>query len=361
MSNTSFYMSTVTQLHHATADALTITLATPPELKSALDAAIPGQFITIKLSIDNQEHRRTYSINSGFINSDPLQITVKKIPKGLVSNHLHANLKKGDTLQISPPAGNFITPINPTQQKSYFFFVAGSGITPIISMIKSTLQHEPWSYVYLLYGNRNEEQIIFYDELSLLQKNHSDRFTLEYLLSDALSKKWSALWTAVPKVDAKPGRVSPDTVRLFVDTHHPRTQKAGYYICGPEKMITSVSDALLSLDISQEDIHAEYFGGEGRQQKRKTGRQSSLIFNAGKKTYTVTTHEGETLLDTLQRENIDVDYSCQSGVCGTCQAHLKKGDVDMQNTMALSEQDIKQKKILLCQCYPVSDSISINL
>lgn len=355
-----FYTATVVQRQQAIADAVTLTLQTPANTLAEF-VYQSGQYLTVKCQIAEQEYQRSYSLSSSPIADDLLQITVKRVNNGAVSNYLNDSIQVGDTLQISAPLGAFRPDIHADNHRTWYLFAAGSGITPLWSIAKTILSVEPYSYVYLLYGNRDEEHIIFQDDIAAWQEYYPQRLQVEHCLSAPLSHQWSALWKNRSYWQGEVGRIDATRVETFIKNHPPPAQRVKYLICGPAQMIPQTQQTLLALDVAAEDIAFEYFGNTdavSNQQVDGVAAQLSITYAGQQQRIPVAA--GQTLLQALQAQGIDTPYSCQSGVCGSCKAQLNKGKVTMANHMALDETELQQGKILTCQACAQTAELDIS-
>jgi len=355
-----FYTLTVSDVTRETENTVTLSFTLPDDLTPYFQYQA-GQFLTVKLSVDGETLQRAYSLNSSPALEEPLQITVRAIQDGRVSNWINSHINIGDQLQVAPPSGRFSPDIQRENHRSYYLFAAGSGITPILSIAKTVLAVEPWSQVYLLYGSRDENNIILRNQVEQLATQHPARMKLTQTLSQPQSKRWSALWRDVEDWQGETGRVDTERVQAFIQQHPPQIQECHYLICGPEAMIQSTRTALQALDVDPQHILHEQFSSAPNTNNEAHGCISELeIRFAGKRSNQMTADD-ENLLQTLLRHDHPVTYSCQSGVCGNCRATLRKGEVTMQNPAALTEQEIEQGEILLCQAYAQSEQLAIEL
>ena len=336
-------------------EATTITFDVPSVLYDSFNYS-PGQYLTIKFKIDGQEVRRSYSLNSSPFKEEALQVTVKRVKNGLVSNFVGDHLKVGDELEVMVPQGKFYADIQPNAYKTYFLFAAGSGITPIISIAKSVLLASPKSAVNLFFGNTNQDTIIFKDEIEALEKSYNTRFKVVHTLSKP------RVWSTWKQWEGKKGRIDENAVEWFITNHPPVAQTTEYYICGPGAMNKAIRKSLLELGIPKELIHIEQFGGEVTAESNDinaiSGAQLTVKINNQNHQLPIPT--GKTILQTLKDANIETPYSCESGVCGTCVAKIKSGSAEMKSCMALDENEIKDGFILTCQSLPTSADLEIE-
>ena len=363
MSNTQFYPLSVSQVKQETEDTVSIYFSIPNELKEAF-TYVQGQYLTLRFEINGHEERRAYSMSSSPIEPE-LAVSVKRVAGGKVSNHINDNVKPGDTIEVMPPQGRFYTKLDPEQRKSYYLFGAGSGITPLLSIIKTTLEQEPQSSVYLLYGSRVDDQIIFYDELKALAERYEGQFAVEFMCSQPRKEKGGWFKKATTKWTGLVGRINNVEIQRFLDENPLQGQGAEYFICGPGAMIDSVEAALKDQGIASANIHSERFvnaaeaaaakaqssnqGGKGTVQVQLRGEQISIEVPAGK-----------TILQSLLDEKHDAPYSCMSGACSTCMAKVKQGTVKMDVCYALDDDEVAEGYILACQAHPESDDVEIT-
>lgn len=347
----------VIQVIEETKDAKSIVFQIPEDLKETFKYK-SGQYLTLSLEIRGEEVRRAYSLCSSPYSSNDLKVGVKRVKGGLVSNYLNDHIKIGDTIEVMPPMGDFSVEVDHSNYKSYYLFAAGSGITPILSILKSILKVEDNSHVYMAYGNRNQDSIIFNQELKQLQQQYKDRFKWISILSKPKSGL-SRLFSSKNK-DYEKGRIDEKFVHQFIKDNPPYAQNTAYFICGPEAMITNTKKALEQIDVPTDRINIEYFGTSTSSVEDQNG-----VDNANLKAIIndvpveVKIPKSKTILRTLLDNNHDVPFSCEGGVCGMCRCQLTKGEVAMANNLALDEQDIESGFILACQSVPLTDSLEI--
>lgn len=351
----------ISDVIHETKDAITICFD-PSETPEDFLEFIPGQHLTLKVFIHFKEFRRSYSICSAQ-HEKILKVTVKRLAKGSVSNHLLNTLKPGDRLEISKPEGHFC--INPSidKRQNYFFFAAGSGITPIFSMIQSLLENEPKSNLYLLYSNRTEENIIFYKELQTLTKRFEGQLDVEYTLSKTKSKLLPFLSASKDSWKGLKGRIDDSMIRRFLGNYPVNNSISSYYICGPGGLIESVKSSLIKLNIDSKAIHSEYFTTPAHaihEDKTISIAEVDLIVHLNDKRYEFKMHGNKKVLDFLLDKGLDPPYSCSSGACSTCMAKIIQGEVKMDIALALEPEEIAEGYILTCQSRAVSSVLEIK-
>ncbi len=350
------YSLKILEVKKITEDAISIAFDVPDELHEIFNYK-PGQYITLQFDLNGQQVRRSYSLCSSPVIEEPLRIVVKRVKDGLVSNHINDNLKIGDTVEVLPPDGHFFADVKKENYKTYYLFAAGSGITPIISILKTVLVTEERSYVYMIFGNRSEETIIFKEGLKQLEENYKDRFVLVQTLSRPKSS-WSDIWKTSSNKFRK-GRVDAECVEWFINKNPPYAQNSEYYICGPGKMIDNTVKALENIDVPFDRVFIESFGGEEIENTTEVVDNANLIANLKGEVIQTVIPKGKTILRTLIDEGKEPPYSCEAGVCSTCICKVKKGKVYMKNNLALSDKEIEEGYVLSCQSIALSEEIEV--
>jgi ring-1,2-phenylacetyl-CoA epoxidase subunit PaaE len=310
-----------------------------------------GQHVTVRFEIDGKEVRRCYSISQCPHGGEPLRITVKRHKDGIVSNHINDHVRAGDTIDVMPPFGSFC--LEPEgARRTHYFFGAGSGITPLFAMITAVLQAEPHSAAYLAYGNSNADTIIFRSTLEDLASVHGERLSVRHVLS--LPSFWSSMdyW--------RRGLIDADAVEAFINEHPPNAQDTRYYICGPGGMNGAVRAALMNLDVPASRIHMESYGGGEEPDTSFAGVPATATVTLESGAMTVPIAAGQTVLEAVRAAGGNPKYSCESGVCGACRGHLKRGEVHMRMRMALTDEEIATGAILTCQALPATPEISLS-
>jgi len=316
----------------------------------------PGQFLTVIVDINGKEERRSYSLStSPFVDPFP-GITVKRLAGGLVSNYLNDQIRPGKKITVMKPLGNFTCDYHSKHQRTYGMIVAGSGITPVMGLAKSILVNEPESKVSLLYGSRSEEQIIFRDRLTALSHQFPGRLEIIHQLSRPADS-----WTG------RKGRIAGETVRTFAESLlRDRPSDARFFLCGPNELMETATNVLLALGVDKESIVSENFYKEPEvieelhaQEAAPIHKQVTIVLEG--ETYTYEVAPGKTILEAGLDENIDMPYSCQSGLCTACRGRLLSGEVSMTEDAGLSENEIAQGYILCCSSKPKAGDIKINI
>lgn len=359
-----FYSLAIEQITNETPDAVTIKLAVPGEMTEKFQFR-SGQYLTVKFIIKGKEYRRSYSMSSA-PHEKKLCFTVKKVPSGIVSTYICERLKEGETIEVMAPEGRFVLPVNYDKGKTYYFIAAGSGITPVISHIKTILEEEPQSCIFLLYGNRNEQSIIFRQQLDSLQQFYSGQLYVEYVLSQPKREKSSGLSGLFSKGtltwQGKTGRISASLFQGYYDENPPRHKEVEYMICGPGKMIDEITQHLIQKGIEKKKIHKEYFTVEVTPNHTSdiSSVDSVLIAHLDGEVIETTVPAGKTILEVLVSMKKNPPYSCTSGACSTCMAKVLSGQVQMDVSHALDSDEILQGYILTCQAKPTTARVEID-
>lgn len=338
---------TVENVQQASDEAMSVSFTVSAAVKETFNWW-PGQHIRIQLPIDGERISRSYSISSPL--GEPLQITVKKVKNGKGSGYINSNVSVGDKFLVTAPMGRFILKPEPNARRSYYFFAAGSGITPIYSMLVSMLQNEPDSHAYLLYGNKDNNSTIFADELSQLQQKYSNRFTLCHCHS---SPSWfsSSPWRS--------GRIDAAAIQDFIQQNPPYAQDAQYFLCGPGSFLPDVKKALNDIDVPNSRIHMESFGGKSLKSECE-GVAAELQVDLHRQQHQIQAEKGQSLLQAMLSQGIEAPYSCEGGICGTCRCKLVSGEVNMTNNAILEQSELDNGEILACQSFAKTPTITVT-
>lgn len=351
-----FYPLNVISVQPETRDAVVVKLAPNPEDAAAFGFT-QGQYLTFRKDFDGQDIRRSYSICTA-PNSGHLQVGIKKVAGGYFSTWANDSLKPGDVLEAMVPAGNFHAPLQPAANRHYLGFAAGSGITPVLSLLKTVLTTEPNATFTLVYGNKSPLTMMFRDELEDLKNQYIERLSLLYILG---SEKDLELFA---------GRIDRDKMSALCAGWVDVTQADLAFICGPEAMMQDVSSALQHHGMDKSKIKFELFGAG---QQGRVAQQPAAKLAADTDTYCdavitidgVTRNvkippKGQSILEAALAADLGVPFSCRAGVCSTCRARVVSGEFEMLANYALEDYEIVQGYVLTCQAYPSSDKIIVD-
>lgn len=346
MSN--FYELTIQKVIKETDNAISIAFKIPENLKNEFQYKA-GQYITIKKKLAGEEVRRAYSLCSK-PNSNEFKVAVKAVDNGTFSVFATTILKEGDVLQVSKPEGKFVLETSKNTSKNYIGVAAGSGITPIMSMIKAVLTEEPNSTFTLVYGNKIEAETIFKSEIDALKKQFPSTFNVQYLLSREEQK--NALF----------GRIDTANLNFILKNKFKHIQFNEAFICGPEKMIETSKETLISYGLNEKNIHFELFTASTSTNENlevfKGECEITVIVDDEEETFTM--DSTATILTASLAEGLDAPYSCQGGICSSCLAKVTEGKAVMEKNSVLSENEVKEGFVLTCQAHPVTQKITVD-
>ena len=354
-----FHRLRVREIVRETPDAVSVAFAVPKELAPAFQFD-PGQHLTLRTHLDGDEVRRAYSLCSG-VTCGELRIAVKRVEGGRASPWVNSALAVGDVVEVAPPAGRFRTEVNALNERHLLGIAAGSGITPILSILKSVLAMEPRSRFSLLYGNRDAGSTIFRDELAQLQRRYGERLQVVHV--------YSRCEKAEPRLRGRLNAAKLVELQELLDL----ATVDDAYLCGPREMTLEMRDALVAQGIGREHVHVELFGGPKPPAASNTadapatpqapgadgpGHHVAVVDRGARSEFDV--RPDETVLDAALRAGLDLPYSCRDGVCGTCRARLACGQVQ-QDGADLSQAEIDAGYVLTCQAKPQTDGVVISL
>jgi ring-1,2-phenylacetyl-CoA epoxidase subunit PaaE len=346
-----FYSLKVKEITQETSDSVSISFEIPDNIKSFF-LYNAGQYITLALEVNNEKLRRAYSLCSSPTENN-FTIAVKKINGGRVSTFLTEKLKVGDIVDIMPPAGKFYLETKPENKKIYVGFAAGSGITPIFSMIKSVLENEPKSKFYLYYCNQKTESIIFRDKLNKLAELYPETFHLSYIFTREDTGN-----------DLYHGRIDGEKAFQLLSSGKINMYDAQYFICGPNQMIKSIKEKFEQSGIVKNNIHFEYFSSFESENKKTTVESiqtsSVTVILDGIETTFEMPRTGSNILDMAIENGVDAPFSCKGAVCCTCKARITKGKAGMEMNYALNDEEVEKGFVLTCQAFPESDEIVVD-
>ncbi len=341
----SFYNLKVKSIVRQTDKAVQVFFEIPEDLKDTFSYEA-GQYITLSKSIGNEEVRRSYSISSG--PGEDLSVVVKAIENGVFSNYINNELNVGDSLDVMPPEGHF-TIEHLTETSNYCAFVAGSGITPVMSIIKTVLQSNSTSKFLLVYGNKSYTETIFFKELNALKEDYRDRLFVEYICSQTRDE------------DARFGRIDKSIVNFMTKNKYKEMSFDEYLLCGPEQMIDTVKKVLLENGIADDKVKYELFYSSKEADDVETldGITKVTVF-VDDETHHIQMKSDELVLDAILKADIDVPYSCQGGICSSCIAKVKKGKAVMQKNQILTESEVEEGLVLTCQSIPQTAELEVD-
>lgn len=351
-----FYDIPVKEVQEETNDCSSVELDVPEELWDEFDYK-SGQHIIFRKDVNGEEIRRTYSLCSNPYNNE-WRVCVKQIPEGIFSTYVNQKLEAGDTLEAMSPTGKFGVNINPEPQGNYLFFAAGSGITPIISLIKTYLQQEPTCTCQLFYLNKRTQSIIFREELEQIRNKYFGRFELFYLLSREQRE-----------IELFNGRLDAEKLDKLTDTLIDIESVTNCFICGPEDLTFMIRDDLVEQGLPKNRVHYELFvTGLSEEDKKKAAEALEHMYEgtkvtavqSGKETKFVMTDAYDNVLDAALAAGADVPFSCKDGVCSTCKCRVMEGSVEMKKNYALEEEELEKDVILSCQAVPTSEKLKVN-
>ena len=349
-----FYPLTVAQVTQETRDAIAVTFAVPDALKDTF-AYQQGQHLTLRAQIDGEDVRRSYSICAA-VQDRLLRVAIKRTPGGAFSGWANEHLKAGAVLDVMPPMGHFNVPLDADQARHYLAFAAGSGITPILSIVKTTLLTEPASRFTLFYGNRASSSVLFREELAELKDVFMERLKISYVMSREQQD-----------IELFNGRITGEKCADFLRHWIHLDDIDVAFICGPENMMHGVSKALQDAGMPKERIRIELFAAsipKHRHQPRALAADASrtqvtVIMDGAHASFTME-RDKESILDAGLRAGVDMRYSCKGGVCSTCRCKLVEGKVDMDVNYALEDYEIARGFVLSCQSFPVTDRVIVD-
>ena len=346
----------VLDLRKDTRDAVVVTLRPRPE-DAPRFAFTQGQYLTFRRDFDGEELRRSYSICAG-IDEGHLQVGIKRVEGGAFSTWANEQLAPGMVLEAMPPMGNFHAPLDPAARRHYLGFAGGSGITPLLSIIRTVLAREPKARFTLVYANRQVSSIMFREALEDLKNQYLGRFSVLHVLE-----------TEAQEIELFTGRVDAEKIRgLFSHWIDPRGIDLAF-ICGPEPMMLTIAEALREHGLEDAQIKFELFTsgqpGRARQKPVSTSADQSesceatVTLDGATRSFRMP-KSGQSLLDAALANDLDAPYACKAGVCSTCRAKVLEGEVEMLSNHALEDYEVRQGYVLSCQCYPLSDRLVVS-
>jgi len=353
-----FHSLEVTEIHQETADSIVVGFAIPPSLREEFRFA-HGQYVTLKLTVNGEELRRSYSICSSPLDVDHFRIAVKRVPNGRASTQLVEKLRAGMRVEVMTPMGNFTTALDPAQARHFVAFAAGSGITPILSILKTVLRTEPRSRFTLFYGNTDQDRIIFRKRLEELKSAHGDRLSVFHILTKGMDE--DALFN---------GRITKDKAITLLKRFVSDGLDKEFFICGPEQMMVNVSEALEGSGVDKKHIHIELFTTPVTSDAKRppeaagpgafTGTAQVKVILDGREHLLQVPAKGDALLDVALDAGLDVPFACKGAVCCTCKARVLEGQVEMAMNYALTDEEVADGYVLTCQTHPRSAHVVVD-
>lgn len=351
-----FFPIKVKDIYKETEDCSVITFDIPEDLKPQFKYH-QGQHLTLKKDINGEDIRRSYSLCSSPVD-DEWKVAVKQIFEGKFSSYVNQELKANDILEIMPPSGDFGVNVEQDTDKTYLFFAAGSGITPILSMIKTHLAKEPNANCKLFYLNKNAKSIIFKEEIEQIRNRYFGRFEIFYFLTREQRD-----------IELLNGRFTPEKIKTLASSVFDIDDVDEVFVCGPEQMIFMIRDELTNLGLDEGKIHFELFVSglseedkkrtEAALVKRKEGTQITIL-DGGKEFHFAMTRDYDSLLDAALAAGADLPFACKGGVCSTCKCKVMEGNVEMKVNYALEKEEVKQGFVLSCQAIPTTDKVTVD-
>ncbi len=350
-----FHPLRIDSVRPETREAVAVTFAVPPELRESFRFT-QGQHLTLRADIDGEDVRRSYSICAG-AQDGRLRIAIKRVPGGQFSNWANAHLRPGQTVEVMPPMGHFNVPLAADAQRHYVAFAAGSGITPVFSLAKTTLAAEPRSEFTLFYGNRASSSVMFKEELADLKDTYLARFNLVYVMS-----------REPQDIDLLNGRITREKAESLLRRWVDVDEVDAFFVCGPDGMMKAVQEALEALAIPKSRIKVEMFATSIP--RRKDGVVQANVSRGEAQCEVTVIQDGrqrsfsmdrsQPVLEAALSQGLELPYSCKGGVCSTCRCKLKEGQVDMDANFALEDYEVARGFILTCQSYPVTDRLVLD-
>jgi ring-1,2-phenylacetyl-CoA epoxidase subunit PaaE len=351
-----FYKLKIKDIYKETSDCSVITFDVPKELETQF-VFRQGQHLTLKADIDGEDVRRSYSLCSSPIDNQ-WKVAVKQIPGGKFSTFVNENLKTGHTLEVMAPTGTFGVSVKPEEAKNYLFFAAGSGITPVLSMIKTHLKAEPNATCKLFYVNKTAKSIIFKEELEQFRNAFFGRLEIYYFLTK--ERRY---------IDLFNGRFDDEKMTVLTRTFIDIPDTSEVFLCGPEQMVNYVSNYLINAGLPNDLIHYELFvTGLSEEDVKRAERLSQqnvegievTIVDGGKEFLFTMTKDFDNILDAALNAGADLPFACKGGVCSTCKCEVVDGAVEMKINYALDEKEVAQNLVLSCQAVPTTENVVVS-
>ncbi len=344
-----FHKLNISSIDRVTEKSVEITFDIPENLKNSFTYKA-GQYITLKTEINGKEVRRDYSICSS-VNSGDLTVAIKEVEDGTFSVYANEKLNAGDTLEVAEPNGRFVFEANEANTRTVAAFAAGSGITPILSIVKTLLEDEPFSNFILVYGNKKLNDAMFAKDILELKQHYGNRFHVHFIYSQS------------QETDALFGRIEKSTVNLIVKNKYKGVTIDSFYICGPEQMIHTVKDVLIENNIKEKKIFFELFTAptEATDSSSEIGDgKSQLKVIVDDEEFEFEMAQDVSILDAALKQDVDAPYSCQGGICSSCIARVTEGEATMRQNNILTDNEVAEGLILTCQAHPTTPKIVVD-
>ncbi len=350
-----FHPLEVTDVQKTTRDAVVVTLR-PPEEDAEAFAFTQGQYLTFRRELNGEELRRSYSICAG-LDDGVLRVGIKKVPGGAFSTWANEALRPGDRLEAMPPAGRFFTPLAPEVPRHYLAFAGGSGITPILSILKTVLAREPQARITLVYANRRTASIMFREELEDLKNTYLGRLSILHVLEEEGQE-----------IELFAGRIDAAKMQALFTHWIDAASVDTAFICGPEPMMHTIADSLRAQGLSDDQIKFELFAANpprkhapetSQAQAESRGCTVTLTLDGVTRAFSMPM-DGTPVLEAALGQEIDAPWSCRAGVCSTCRARVTEGEVEMRTNHALGDDEVRAGFVLSCQCVPLSDKVTLT-
>ncbi len=345
----------VKDIKRETADAVSVAFDVPITLQTAYQFK-QGQYITLKLKINGEEIRRSYSICTSPYSEKELRVAIKEVKDGRASTFINRTLKVGDVLEVMTPMGTFHSVLSGNNKKHYVLFAGGSGITPMMSILKSVLHIEKQSHVTLIYANRNEESVIFKTELEKIAADNADRFKLVNVYDEPKDQT----------ADLHKGLITTDKAKALIENYG-GVNADEYFICGPGPLMENIKVTLESLKVAKEKIHIEYFTAVAEAVAKAEGKalgpnvkSQITVIQYGIETNFELQTDDSSILDAAIEAGVDAPFSCKGAVCCTCRAKVIEGQVKMDANFALTDAEVEEGFILTCQSHPLTEKVIVD-
>lgn len=350
-----FHTLKVKDIRRETADAVSVAFDIPLQIQHEFQYK-QGQYITLKLNVNGEELRRSYSICTSPYSEKELRVAVKEVAGGRASTLINRNWKVGDSVEVMTPMGNFTSVLSGNNKKHYVLFAGGSGVTPMMSILKSVLYIEKQSHITLIYANRDEDSVIFKSEIEKIASENSDKLKVVNVYDN-------------PKTnvsDLQKGLLTPEKVVAIIENYG-GVNADEYFICGPGPMMENIKQALDGLKIAKEKVHIEYFSAVADAVAKAEGAATGASVNSeitviqyGFETQMKLNTEGLSILDAAIEAGVDAPFSCKGAVCCTCRAKVIEGKVKMDANFALTDAEVEEGFILTCQAHPLTEKVVID-